>query len=308
MGELYVEKKINFSEMNLYTRFVQHVKWENKICYVPWRILYDNFLFFVIKDTIMLDFENISIEVNEGELCIIPPFLKNRLRAKDNAEYYGIHFDFFYDDSEAFNAEVYMPEKTGLSRSELLEMPIEERLVHRDVYYPQHIQFPEKIRIHKRVELQKLMEKLLLNFDEKKFGQEMIMKSIFYEIMYMIIEEVTQVSADEELEQSEAFLRYIQDYSNCYEKKIDIAQMALEYGMSPNKFREYFCSIMKKTPKKYFLDYKMSRAKELLGTGRYQVSEVAYLLGYDDIFYFSKLFKRKEGVSPKKYMEDAIRS
>ena len=83
---------------------------------------------------------------------------------------------------------------------------------------------------------------------------------------------------------------------------IDIAQIALENGMSQKKFRSVFKSIMKKTPKEYIIGCKIEKAKELLQTGRYQVSEVAYMLGYDDVFYFSKLFKRKTGTSPKNYI------
>lgn len=300
-----MEKKVNFNEMNLYVRYVQQVEGIPRLYYQPWRILYDNFLMFVTEGSITLRFENKDIEIAENEMCIIPPFLKNRLVVPDHTHgwYYGVHFDFFYDDSEAFNEDVYIPENMGYQRWDLIEMPIEEKLTHRTIYNPGSVQFPEKIRIHNCTAMKELLEKLLIQFQQKSFGHEIIVKSTFYEIMYLIINEIKDATSMEEIEDSSAILRYIQNFADDYERQLDTAQLALEYGMSPKKFRNYFKSLTQKTPKEYLIGHKIERAKELLATGRYQVGEVAYMLGYDDVFYFSKLFKRKTGISPKAYKE-----
>ena len=130
------------------------------------------------------------------------------------------------------------------------------------------------------------------------------MKSTFYEMMYMIIREARDITREEDIDRYEVVYRYLQNFveNPLQNNNIDIAQIALENGMSQKKFRSVFKSIMKKTPKEYIIGCKIEKAKELLQTGRYQVSEVAYMLGYDDVFYFSKLFKRKTGTSPKNYI------
>lgn len=304
-----MEKKVNFNEMNPYVRYVQQVEGIPDLYYLPWRILYDNFLMFVTEGAITLRFENKDILIEENEMCIIPPFLKNTLSVPANTHswYYGVHFDFFYDDSEAFNEDVYIPENMGYDRWDLAEMPLEEKLSHRAVYNPGNVQFPEKICVKKCSEMRDLLETLLIQYQEKSFGHEIIVKSTFYEIMYLIINEIKDATSEKEMEDSSAILRYIQNFANDYERQLDIAQMALEYGMSPQKFRSYFKSLTSKTPKEYLIEHKIERAKELLATGRYQVGEVAYMLGYDDVFYFSRLFKRKTGKSPKGYLGERLR-
>jgi AraC-like DNA-binding protein len=52
------------------------------------------------------------------------------------------------------------------------------------------------------------------------------------------------------------------------------------------------------TPYQYFIHIKIQKAKSLLTQKDASVKEVAYKLGFDDQFYFSRLFKNKTGFSP----------
>ena len=50
---------------------------------------------------------------------------------------------------------------------------------------------------------------------------------------------------------------------------------------------------------------RIRKAKELLAAGANTVTEIASLVGVGDVYYFSKLFKRAEGVSPTEYRKSA---
>lgn len=52
---------------------------------------------------------------------------------------------------------------------------------------------------------------------------------------------------------------------------------------------------------KYFNKMKIDKAKELLIEGNKKVKEVAYELGYTNEFYFSRIFKRIEGLNPTEF-------
>jgi AraC-like DNA-binding protein len=51
----------------------------------------------------------------------------------------------------------------------------------------------------------------------------------------------------------------------------------------------------------YFNKMKIEKAKELLIEGNKKVKEVAYELGYSNEFYFSRMFKKIEGLSPREF-------
>ena len=48
----------------------------------------------------------------------------------------------------------------------------------------------------------------------------------------------------------------------------------------------------------YHLNVRLKKAKDLLVTGKYSVADVAELVGYNDIFAFSKAYKKYFGYSP----------
>jgi len=57
------------------------------------------------------------------------------------------------------------------------------------------------------------------------------------------------------------------------------------------------------TPKEYLRIMRMKKAAELLSTKKYTVSEVTYMVGINDPFYFSRCFKAQFGISPSSYQK-----
>jgi YesN/AraC family two-component response regulator len=56
------------------------------------------------------------------------------------------------------------------------------------------------------------------------------------------------------------------------------------------------------SPNEFIRFRRMMKAAELLKTYKYNVSEVSYMVGINDPFYFSKCFKAQFGCSPSKYL------
>lgn len=53
----------------------------------------------------------------------------------------------------------------------------------------------------------------------------------------------------------------------------------------------------------YLTQYRVHKAMELLRDCRYKIYEVAELVGYRDVTYFSSTFKRVAGLSPSEYQD-----
>lgn len=54
---------------------------------------------------------------------------------------------------------------------------------------------------------------------------------------------------------------------------------------------------------RYLTNLRISKAKQLLSTTDVKISEVGYLVGIDDPFYFTKLFKKQTGMTPSQYIK-----
>ena len=51
----------------------------------------------------------------------------------------------------------------------------------------------------------------------------------------------------------------------------------------------------------YITARRMQKAKELLKDDSRSIEEIANAVGYHDYFYFTKVFKKTQGISPSKY-------
>jgi len=72
-------------------------------------------------------------------------------------------------------------------------------------------------------------------------------------------------------------------------------------GVSPSHLNSAFKSYTAMTPYQYFISIKIRRAKELLEAGSLPIKEVAFRLGFDDQYYFSRLFRKKTGIAPSRW-------
>ena len=70
-------------------------------------------------------------------------------------------------------------------------------------------------------------------------------------------------------------------------------------GLSVQCFRKQFQQQVGEPPVKYILKMKMKLAKELLSLPEIPVKQIAMEVGIDDPYYFSRLFKKYEGISPE---------
>ncbi|HVI46049.1 MAG TPA: helix-turn-helix transcriptional regulator [Chitinophaga sp.] len=68
--------------------------------------------------------------------------------------------------------------------------------------------------------------------------------------------------------------------------------------ISERKFEMLFKSVHGTSYYQFFIRYRMNKAKELLLKGQYSVSEVAYMVGYEHLGNFSKMFRRIHGYLP----------
>ena len=70
-------------------------------------------------------------------------------------------------------------------------------------------------------------------------------------------------------------------------------------NVSETYFRQLFRSIYGASPKQYIQDRRLAHAYTILESDDYaNIHAVAAIVGYDDPLYFSRVFKRKYGISP----------
>jgi AraC-like DNA-binding protein len=92
-------------------------------------------------------------------------------------------------------------------------------------------------------------------------------------------------------------------FDNCDKLFPSIEVLAKNANMSVTKFKCLFKKITNSTPNSFYLDCKFIKAKHLLDERSRTVTQISDLLNFNGISYFSSMFKKKFGISPKIYLE-----
>lgn len=88
-----------------------------------------------------------------------------------------------------------------------------------------------------------------------------------------------------------------------YIAQITVEQIADQLHINRCYFSTAFKKHIGKSPQQYLMDVRLQKAADLIANYGYTVSAAALSVGYADIFNFSKMFKRKYGLSPTAYAQ-----
>lgn len=86
-----------------------------------------------------------------------------------------------------------------------------------------------------------------------------------------------------------------------YHTDLSIENLAATENMSPSYYRTVFREIVGCSPKQYLTNLRMRRACELLSQTQHSVESIGEMVGYKDMLYFYRIFKKNNGVTPSQY-------
>lgn len=90
-------------------------------------------------------------------------------------------------------------------------------------------------------------------------------------------------------------------HNNYSTTQINMEEMAKLCNISYAYFRRIFFNAFATSPIKYVNNLKIERAKELLQTKTYSVTDACMLAGFSDPAYFCRFFKKEVGISPSQF-------
>jgi AraC family transcriptional regulator len=91
-------------------------------------------------------------------------------------------------------------------------------------------------------------------------------------------------------------VEYIQDQ---LDTDLTVSGIAQAVGMTPDKFTRLFKESTGQSPYRYVLEARVRKAKELLTTGKFTISEAAHHVGFVDQSHLTRHFKRVFGLPPR---------
>ena len=93
--------------------------------------------------------------------------------------------------------------------------------------------------------------------------------------------------------------KYIEDHY--WEEELSLKILAEKVYLTPQYLSTLFKNETGQTVGQYMSDYRIEQAKRMLGDPAFKLYQISELVGYKDANYFTRLFKKKTGITPMEY-------
>jgi len=164
-------------------------------------------------------------------------------------------------------------------------------------------------------ELTRCCHDMIKENDSNRPGRYFMLKASLIKLMILIIRESEQYDQLHDGCRLETYRKgyavdKIIDYLNeNYEHKISLDQIARNMYLSPVYISKIFKEETGASPINYLIKIRLDKACNILMTEENpSIKEVAGRVGYEDVYHFSKLFKKYYGVAPLYYRKSMIES
>lgn len=142
--------------------------------------------------------------------------------------------------------------------------------------------------------------------DSPPIGSEHIIKNRLEELLVYLSRHTGAVhrgpSNGHKPSQNQDLVREIQAYIAVnYPQKLTLELVAKAHNISVTHLKRVFKEHTGLTVIAYLTDVRISEAMRMIREGKLNFSQIAQAVGYDGIFYFSDVFKKKVGMSPTEY-------
>lgn len=143
----------------------------------------------------------------------------------------------------------------------------------------------------------------LLNAYNQPVRDTFVCMSLFYNILSHLNKKISTNPCGNETKANGIDLNniilYIQNH--ICDEYIDFDLLAKNNKISIDHFRHIFKKTYNISPLQYFHKAKINYIKNLLHNSNYSIGDIAALLGFNDLNYFSRFFKKHTGISPSEY-------
>lgn len=96
----------------------------------------------------------------------------------------------------------------------------------------------------------------------------------------------------------EAMKRFIESH---HRERLQLKSLADQFRLSPNYAGALFRRFTGRSFSEYSSEVKVAKAREMLASRKYRIYEISEYLGFENTYYFSKVFRRVTGQSPREF-------
>ncbi len=229
----------------------------------------------------------VDYEVQEGDLLFIPPLLLHsisaQLKEKATSETYVFHMNFLGGNSADICSIRYF--KPIMDRE--ITMPY---LMKRD--HPAYASLLE------------IFQQTHALYEEKQAGYELALKALLLQLFFVLLQ-YSEKNTSPDLGKTSDKLKQVLDYIELhYTESIAVSELARLCHFSDYYFMRFFKKHMNMTCVEYIVSLRLEKSVELFKEGNTSILDVSLSVGFRNLSYFHRAFKKKYHMTPLAFIKD----
>ncbi|NQX59792.1 helix-turn-helix transcriptional regulator [Paenibacillus qinlingensis] len=256
------------------------------------RRIYDFELLYVKTGSIVAYLGKHRYPLKKGQMLFISSGISHyiQVETQPEAEFLGIHFDFFDELEILIDQDIIVDNETVDPQLFCKEPLIQgfEPLSLQPVIVPS----PQMIE---------LMEVIVDEFNERNPGYDVICKGLMGQIIVALFRAQFNMTQAAHTLYGESIIELTKWLSIHYGENCSNSSLAARVNLNEDYLAKQFKAVTGTSPNKYVQMLRHREAKRLLRESDYTVEYIGQIVGYDDLHYFSRIFHKWEGISPREY-------
>jgi YesN/AraC family two-component response regulator len=266
--------------------FIRFARVQNKPVQHHKVIALDHRVFYCINGEGIINVNGKDYNILEGSFLFIKsgvPYIN--LSKKDNLVFLAFNFDFITNENN-MNSPIPPAEINKFNCNMLIES-VEEM---------ERLQVPEVLYL-KSFYKKEIFEEIIMEYNKKEDFFNERCSSLLKDILCCAFREISNRAVKSD--RAELILSYVRKN---YNKPLTNESISMKFSYHKNYINQILKKRLGKTLHQYIIEYRIEMATTLLYSKEYSVSEVADMVGFTDVYTFSKCFKRIKGFSPSKIL------
>lgn len=228
----------------------------------------------------------VDYEVKEGDILFVSPLLLHSVSLLQGremiSETYVFHLNFLGGNSaDVCSTRYFVP-----IMNHEISLPC--------LITPEHPAY---------VSIRRIFNQIASLYNEEVPGYELALKSLFLQVIFLLLQYSEKHTSPDDGTLSDK-LRNVLDYIEVhYAQVIAVEQLAKICCFSEYHFMRFFKKHMNQTCVEYINNVRLEKAVELFEQGNTSIMDVSLSVGFHNLSYFHRAFKKKYGMTPRSFIK-----